>query len=757
MVLDFGTEAVKVLGGGKRTLKYFDDYHQEKGLFEIIELILSEVPKEQKKIIITLPPTILKARIVSILFKRYFSKKIISIKEEKNIEGVILQRARRQIVTSLNRTVGVSSSRLRFVNLKILDGGIKIDGYEVPHLHSYRGSILEFQVLAIFLLNPIETDIEKILRKKSVDFRLIHEAECFQELLKDYSDGVFLDVGGKTTQIFLAKKGKLVAIADFEQGGRIFTQTISEQLGLREKDARIFKERYSNKELTIESSGKIKEMFYFPSKLWFNKLKDKLKEMRSQFLFPSNFFIFGGGSQLPEIKEALKKGNWEDIIFLDPQPKIKIFNDPQFFPSLLLSSYGQKVIDILPPESSDFLKSKKNKKEFVEKMIFKSTNQKSPLKTWKKILILLFTFIILAFLSLQFFFSKALVEIIPKTQPFNFSEVLTVDPKIETANFKKNLIKGIIFEVEKEITERFQSSGKVEKKAEGVIRLYNSFNTQAEIWRANTRFVSSGGKLFFSKDKILVPGAIIKNGKIEPSFVDVPVVAAESGEDYNIGPSKFSVAAFLGTAKYTKYYGESLQAMSGGGSFPKVTKEDIDKAETALTSKLKLELEEELTKKVPSDFVFMKEAVKTEILEEKSSVNPDQESENFEFKIRAKAILTSFKIEDLRNFSDYFISSRLESGRTFYKDGLKTEYKFQNFNSEDLKILILLKGSTQIYPEIDLNSLKRSLAGKSLKEAEVLLSNQEAISKTQIKLFPFWLRALPSKLEKTEVNLVIPQ
>lgn len=422
----------------------------------------------------------------------------------------------------------------------------------------------------------------------------------------------------------------------------------------------------------------------------------------------------------------------------------------------------KKVIDILPPKPKSSLTPEKSKESFAElslshdeKVIFKSSRQRPSLNIWKKSLAALFALIILVFVSLHFFFAKAEIEIAPKTQPFNFSETVTADINTVSANPEQSLIPGIIFEIEKEVAEEFQATAAILKRAEGKIRIYNNFTTQTETWLKSTRFVSSEGKLFLSKDAIRVPGAALKNGRIEASFVDVPVIAAEGGQEYNIGPSNFSIAAFLGTARYTQYHGESSESMSGGGAFHKVSKEDLDRAEALLMEEAKNESEAELAGKIPDGFVFLKESVRSETLEKSSSAEVDQETDKFEFRIKTKASILSFKLEDLKGIAEHFVVSQLEPGKTFYKEGLRTEYQFQAFNSDELRLLVLLSGSAKIYSELDLNSLKRSLVGKYLSEAKILLNNQEELSRAQIRLFPFWRNSLPSKLEKIEINLVV--
>lgn len=380
LVLDIGSEAVKVAlfkkKGGKNvvsacSLVYFDKYgvfssrdFQRDLLERTISRALYDLTKEKKpaeKIIIGLPPDILKTRMFFSSLPREKPREIITDKEEKNIFQNILQDAAKNISQTHNEETGILAKDLHFLKLKILE--IKIDGYAVSALRGYEGQRLEFKVAAIFLpgqyLKEIETIIEELGFKKR-DF--IHNSEGLDLFLNEMPNGLFLDIGGEATQIFSAKAGRIEKTAEFFSGGKTFSRVFSERLGLNELEARILKERYSQKELSQESLFRIKEMLRFPSQSWSKGLKNELAKMYGNDLLPGNIYLFGGGSLLPEIAEILSGKNWDDVSFSErlrlkiiyPEELLKMktgfnlpemefedkikdkFNEPQFTASLML-------------------------------------------------------------------------------------------------------------------------------------------------------------------------------------------------------------------------------------------------------------------------------------------------------------------------------------------------------------------------------------------------------------------------------------
>jgi len=247
----------------------------------------------------------------------------------------------------------------------------------VSSLKGYEGKDLEFRILTTFLPKYYWENIKKIIGSlpltifqgdgsnkqitqkmvRGLEFeiiRIVHLAESLPILCKSKkNDGIFLDVGGEITQIFEIKNSKLQKIDEFKGGGRAFTQSLSQRLGLDEETTRIMEEKYSKKLLSSGAMKTIKEIFFWERKVWYDSLKFKLKKMNPQGIFSSTIFLFGGGSSSPEIQGILEKEavvDWKNLPISGP-PKVeflypedldniedttKILNKTQSIPSLLI-------------------------------------------------------------------------------------------------------------------------------------------------------------------------------------------------------------------------------------------------------------------------------------------------------------------------------------------------------------------------------------------------------------------------------------
>jgi len=404
----------------------------------------------------------------------------------------------------------------------------------------------------------------------------------------------------------------------------------------------------------------------------------------------------------------------------------------------------RKVIDILPKKKEKVLSFKKEKKPKI--------------RIPKISYFLIFIFLIfVSIIIISTSFSKVKIEIVPKVEEKKFQEKIIVDTFLETLDFQKKKIPGKIFEIEKEIQEKFPATGKSLKKAEGKIRLYNQYTTKPERWVAGTRFMSSEGKLFLAKKSFLVPGAKIKGGKLEPSFVDVEVIAAEGGSDYNIGPSKFSVVAFKGTERYFKYWGESTEPMKGGGEVPVVKKEDLEKALSSLVEKIEKEKGKEILKKeIPEGKIFPENAISAEILEHNFSAKEGDEVSEFTLKAKVKIKTILLDEKHLQKFLKKEFYANLGKGKKILKESEKIEIFSSVANFESGKFLIFLKDSVKVLPEIEPSLIKKEIAGEKVKEAKLKLENLKGVEKIKINVFPFWLSKIPENLEKIEVFVMNP-
>jgi hypothetical protein len=412
-------------------------------------------------------------------------------------------------------------------------------------------------------------------------------------------------------------------------------------------------------------------------------------------------------------------------------------------------SSSQKIFDIVPPER---IEKKIPFRKEVRKREPRQPRSKLPLKIFFIIILLLFFGIVTS----HFIFQKAEIVIWPKTQTGSFEEKVTVDLKANQVNLSTNTIPGAILEGEERISQESLSSGRTikETKAEGTIRVYNAYSTSAQVLVATTRFVSADGKLFRSLERVVIPGGTYKGGELQPGFIDIRVRADRPGEDYNIGPSTFSIPGFAGTARYTAFYGKSSDPMKGGfrGETLEITEKDLEKAENTLKDKLLEAVRISLKNRASEEIIILEEASEKEFSAFVFSAKAGEERDSFvgEGKLSFKAL--AFKRLDLENFAKDYIASQLAKDQKLDLKSLKIDYFSEGVNLEQGKMVLNLEISAKTYFEILEKDLKAELAGKSLSEAEKVLTKDPRITKAEISLWPFWLKKIPQAEKKIKIE-----
>jgi len=395
---------------------------------------------------------------------------------------------------------------------------------------------------------------------------------------------------------------------------------------------------------------------------------------------------------------------------------------------------------------------KLEKKDFhFEKRVFLESEKEDFFQKNKKILkplfIILIFFFVLYFSS--FFFQKVEITIKTKSQPVSFEEKISANTKISEIDFSQKIIPAKLLEFESELSENFPCTGETLKKAEGKIKLYNAYTTEDETWRQNTRFISSEGKIFVSKDKIFIPGAKIKEGKLEPSVVEVPVIAIEGGEDYNIGPSKFSVLAFKGTERFFKYWGESTEPMTGGGKGKALLKQDIENAKRNFGKKIEEKIRNILKEKLGSEKFFPENCFVFSFSDESFSKKEGEVCENFEMKAKVKIKSLFLEKNDVNSLGEGLISVKFGDKKKFLKKEINLSCEGKDFDKGVFSLNLKLNGKTS--SDFDINDLKRKIVGKTIKEAQAILESMNVEGK--IKIFPRFLNKIPENFDKIKIKV----
>jgi len=409
----------------------------------------------------------------------------------------------------------------------------------------------------------------------------------------------------------------------------------------------------------------------------------------------------------------------------------------------------KKFYDIIPPKESSSLEENKEDRGLEIQPIPRKKNY-----FLKSLFFFAFIFILMGLVGFSFF-SKVKVEIWPKTDNLSFKQTITVDLKAENIDFDNNIIKGQLLDNEQSLSQQFSASGQTikEEKAKGIITVYNAYSTSSRAL-IPSRFVSSDGELFWSTEKVMIPGAREEKGKLIPGEKNIEIEAAESGEEYNIGPTTFALPALAGTALYTKIYAKSFSPISGGfkGEIAQITQTDLSRAEAVLTEKLKQGSRDFFKTKISDNLILLDGAIFNNVSDINSSqkVGVGAESFGLEARIKSKAIV--FEKSDVENLVKNRIGLNIEANQKIQEESLEINYLLKEIDLDLGKLVLDLEVKVKAYQSVDLNELKKALLGKPINEAELFLNNLSELERVELKSWFFLRRRMPEDTDRLELK-----
>lgn len=343
--IDVGSTAVKIMEPEEVSYSsaYLDKYSVfdtdsytedlvKRGVNKALNRI--ELNQEFDKVLLSLPPAVFKAQTVSLTLDREKEGKISKREKVK-----LTKKAKNKVKDDISSERGILKKDFYFKNWELIK--IKIDGYNVSKLEGYEGEWIKLKFLVTYLLNDFMNLKDMIGEDLEAEVELVHSAQGM--LNNEVPDGIYLDVGGEITHLFIVKGQELKFVGEAKVGGRTFSQVLAEEFGLSELRSKVLKERYSEEELSQELNQGIKGILKEGRQEWMGKVKKVLEEQETKSL-PSKFFLLGGGSKLKDVQQILKKEQWDNFAFLD-SPEVKFFTpkklgfdflDVQFTPLTLI-------------------------------------------------------------------------------------------------------------------------------------------------------------------------------------------------------------------------------------------------------------------------------------------------------------------------------------------------------------------------------------------------------------------------------------
>lgn len=364
--LDIGTEYVKVVvfrvdderhgtvvGTGKVKQKLSDMHGGAvtdiQGVIrnseEAIDLAVQQAGVVPDQVVVGIAGELVKGVSNTITHTRKKPHERMTQSEIQEIIADIQQRALDMNKKALAWETGHAEIDVQLVNSAVV--GMTIDGYRVQNPMGFSGRNVTIAVYNSFApivqLGAIQTVVEALgLDLLTVAAEPYAVSRCLGEEETADLSGIFVDIGGGTTDIAVVRGGGLEGTKMFALGGRTFTKRIANDLKTSFKEAEQLKIDYSNHKLEPKKETQVANALAADIEIWLSGVELALDEFSQSERFtdnkvmPPRIYLCGGGSLLPEVKRALSTPNWyrslpfprkPDVIFLKPESVINMSDE----------------------------------------------------------------------------------------------------------------------------------------------------------------------------------------------------------------------------------------------------------------------------------------------------------------------------------------------------------------------------------------------------------------------------------------------
>ncbi len=295
-------------------------------------------------------------------------------------------------------------------------------------------------------------------------------------------------------------------------------------------------------------------------------------------------------------------------------------------------------------------------------------------------------------------------------------------------------------------------------KASGSVTVYNGYSASSVKLIKNTRFATPDGLVFRTPFEIVIPG---RKGST-PGSVKVTIMADQTGDQYNVGPTTFTVPGLSGNAAmYKTIYAKSAAAMSGGatgggvtaGVDPATLSAAVDQLKTDLANKAYAALS---TQAGSSSAVL---AGLVQLTYAASPTTTQMPGGTIRIDETVHAVAPVFSAVALGQSVGSAVSADVQNEDVTLVpgSGFSSALSGQQPVLGTDPVQFSLSGQGELLWTVDASALQNALAGKNQGAFQAVIAGFPGIEEAYAKVEPFWKNTFPSNPADIRVIMTTPK
>lgn len=344
---------------------------------------------------------------------------------------------------------------------------------------------------------------------------------------------------------------------------------------------------------------------------------------------------------------------------------------------------------------------------------------------------------------------RAQVELALNQRLLNRDLTITLDPGLSESNFEQLTLKSELVSSNFSSNQTNETTGTVlvGEKAKGKIQLANKTDG-VKTFPAGTTLTANNLRFTLDDDVTIASASVeIKRGEEVKTYgtSEANVTAVKIGAEGNLTTE---TALSVGDFSSSSYEAYSLGAFAGGSSreLRVVSEADQNKLLAEVKKKI-LELAAQQFKEdstADGQKTFISTGNLT-VLESKYSAKVGDEARTLTLDLTAEVQAITYQNQDLKPLAEYALQDLVPAGfEMVNKDPEILSAVDPNASSSG--VVIAANISSRAVPQLDLEGLKKEIAGQKLSSAEAILAGKGEIKSFTIRLIPSIMHSLWKKI-----------
>lgn len=236
----------------------------------------------------------------------------ISEQELQKLIDAVQREALIEAERAITWETGLPNVDIRLVHAAVT--GATIDGYAVTNPVGFQGRHVRISIFNAFaplihlgalqsVASQLDLELLAIVAEPYAVARVLGGEQVLQ------AGGLFIDVGGGTTDVALVRGGGVESTKMFALGGRAFTKSLADRLELPFARAEDLKVDFA-KGVAVDRQDEVAAIIAEDVAVWSAGIELVLEEFGRNALLPGRVYVCGGGSRLPQIPAALREAQF---------------------------------------------------------------------------------------------------------------------------------------------------------------------------------------------------------------------------------------------------------------------------------------------------------------------------------------------------------------------------------------------------------------------------------------------------------------